>query len=95
MTLTKKIIRKAVNLKLEYNNILAKGYVTNWSEEVLWLKKVKNTMKCWANRLVFIWQIPKSSSQWSDVKWSQSKAGVLQDSALWTLLFLVYTDDLP
>ena len=25
----------------KYNNVLAKGYVVNWSEEVLWLKKTK------------------------------------------------------
>ena len=25
----------------KYNNVLAKGYVVNWSEEVFWLKKTK------------------------------------------------------
>ena len=25
----------------KYKNIFAKGYVPNWSEEVLWLKKLK------------------------------------------------------
>ena len=29
---------------LKHKNIFAKGYVPNWSEEVLWLKKVKSTV---------------------------------------------------
>ena len=29
----------------KYKNVLAKGYVVNWSEEVLWLKKIK-TLSC-------------------------------------------------
>ena len=29
--------------KSKYKNILAKGYVPNWSEEVFVIKKVKNT----------------------------------------------------
>ena len=28
----------------KYKNILAKGYVSNWSEEVFVIKKVKNTV---------------------------------------------------
>ena len=28
----------------KYKNIFAKGYVPNWSEEVLVIKKVKNTV---------------------------------------------------
>ena len=28
----------------KYKNIFAKGYTPNWSEEVFWLKKVRNTV---------------------------------------------------
>ena len=28
----------------KYKNILAKGYTANWSEEIFWIKKVKNTV---------------------------------------------------
>ena len=31
----------------KYNNVLAKGYVVNWSEEVLWLKKTKTLSRGW------------------------------------------------
>ena len=31
---------------LRYKKILAKGYVSNWSEKGLWLKKLKNTASC-------------------------------------------------
>ena len=47
----KKIIRKVLNSKVgdhvrisKYKNIFAKGYVSNWSEEVLVIKTVKNTV---------------------------------------------------
>ena len=31
-------------IKIKYKNILAKGYTSNWSEEVIVIKKVKNTV---------------------------------------------------
>ena len=30
----------------KYNNIFAKGYTPNWSEEVFVIKKVENTVPC-------------------------------------------------
>ena len=51
LILVKKLIIKVINLKLviflEYQNIkkiFAKGYTPNWSEDILVIKKVKNTM---------------------------------------------------
>ena len=42
-------MRKTRNLKsrfkfFKYKNVLAKGYTSNWSEEILVIKKVKNTV---------------------------------------------------
>ena len=47
-----KILRKVMFLmlvimleyKCKYKNIFAKGYVPNWSEDVLMIKKVRNTV---------------------------------------------------
>ena len=45
LILLKKIMKDILNLKLvillEYQNIFAKGYAPNWSEEVFVIKKVK------------------------------------------------------
>ena len=51
MTSLKKLIIKILNLKLNilleyenYKSIFAKGYTSNWSEEVFVIRKVKNTV---------------------------------------------------
>ena len=48
LTLIKKLKRKVLNLKLEkileYENIFAWGFASNWSEEVFVIKKIKNNV---------------------------------------------------
>ena len=48
----KKLMIRTLNLKLmihirisKYKNIFAKGYTTNWSEEVFVITKIKNTVQ--------------------------------------------------
>ena len=51
LILVKKLMIKIINLKLviivrisKYKNIFAKGYTPNWSEEIIVIKGIKNTV---------------------------------------------------
>ena len=48
LTLVKQLMIKIQKLKLvillEYQNVFAKGYTRNWSEEVFVIKKIKDTV---------------------------------------------------
>ena len=38
------ILNLKLDLNLKYKNIFAKGYTPNWSEEVFFIKEIKNTV---------------------------------------------------